>query len=130
MKNYLQPWKLFTFACGMGWLLWGVWYYRYGDWDIGVSVLMGSLTYLTAPYAAQVIFYRKWKRLPFAVLAWLVTVDMSYYLYHSLLGNDMLRWENFVASTCLYWLCGFIWLYEGSLKSLWEVLHKSVSRTF
>ncbi len=130
MKNFTQPWKLTTFACGMAALLWGVFYYKFSDWDIGVSILMGSLTYLTAPYAAQVVFYRRWRQLPFAILAWLVTVDISYYIYHGLLGNEIFRWENFVASTCLYWLCGFIWLYNGSLQSLWQIATKGVSGTF
>jgi hypothetical protein len=37
-------------------------------------------------------------------------------LYHTLMGNEMFRIENFYASSALYLLAGSIWLYRGSLR--------------
>jgi hypothetical protein len=48
-------------------------------------------------------------------VAWIV-VDGVYVLYHTLLGNQMLRVENFYASSALYFLAGSIWLYRGSVR--------------
>ena len=121
MNEYLRPWKLATFAIGMSWLIWGAFYYQYSDWDIGISLLMGILAYLSAPWATRVIITRQWKKVPLALFCWFVTVDLVYYTYHTLMGNEMIRLENFLTSTCLYWLCGFIWLHNGSLREL--VLH-------
>jgi len=122
MTEYLRPWKLVTLAIGLGLLIVGGYYYRYSDWDTGISIIMALLTYLTAPWSAEVVFRRQWKKMPLAVFWWLATVDMSYYIYHSLLGNEMIRLENFFASTALYWLCGFIWIYRGSIKELAQLI--------
>ena len=48
-------------------------------------------------------------------VAWIV-VDGIYVLYHTLMGNEMFRIENFYASSALYLLAGSIWLYRGSLR--------------
>jgi hypothetical protein len=124
MREYLRPWKLVTFSIGMAWLVWGSFYYGYSDWDLGVSVIMGGLAYLSAPWSVRVIWNRQWCRLPLALLCWLVTVDLSYYAYHSLMGNEMIRDANFLASSCLFWLCGFIWLYDGTLKEAWQTIRR------
>jgi hypothetical protein len=34
------------------------------------------------------------------------------------MGNQMLRLENFYASSALYFLAGAIWLYSGSLRDV------------
>ena len=46
-----RPWKLFSLACGLGWLIYGALNYDIGDWDIGVSVIMAVLTYLLTPWS-------------------------------------------------------------------------------
>jgi len=43
-------------------------------------------------------------------------------LYNSLLHHAMLRYENFCASSALYFLAGMLWLYRGSLRELWAEL--------
>jgi hypothetical protein len=48
-------------------------------------------------------------------VAWIV-VDGIYVLYHTAMGNPMLRLENFYASSALYFLAGAIWLYSGSFR--------------
>jgi len=118
-----RPWKLATFAIGMIWLLYGALNYDISDWDVGISLLMGGLTYLCAPWSVRVILFslrhrqRHWLLWIAAALAVaLVVIDCVYYAYHTIAGNQMLRLENFYASTALYFLAGTIWLYRGSLR--------------
>jgi hypothetical protein len=118
MKELIRPWKLFTLAVGMTWLLWGALTLNIPDWDVGVSVLMGGLAYLTAPWSVRVLLLRRYRWWPLAAYWYWMTVDGSYMAYHGLAGNETFRLANFIASTTLYWLCGFIWLHRGPLKTL------------
>ena len=118
--EYLRPWKLSTFGVGMAWLFWGALHEGAADWDLGISVLMGTLTYLTAPVAARILMARQWHRMPLALAAYWLSVDGCYRAYWQLVNPDVLalREANFYASSCLYWLCGFIWLHRGPLRDL------------
>lgn len=120
--EYLRLWKLSTLAVGLGLLLIGANHYQAPDWDYAISVIMAFLTYLTAPWSARVLITRNWKMLPIALFCYYFTVDGCYWLYWSLVKADALvmREANFYASSCLYWLCGFIWLHNGPLKDLLE----------
>lgn len=120
-----RPWKLATFGIGMLWLLYGAVFYDICDWDVGISFIMGGLTYVFAPWSVRTIYNairctpHGW---PLRVLAALVpalfVVDWVYWLYHSALGNQMLRWENFKVSMALYFICGVLWCYRGSLSDI------------
>ncbi len=120
-----RPWKLVTFGIGMLWLLYGAMCYDICDWDVGISLIMGGLTYVFAPWSVRTIYdsirfrHHAW---PLAVVAALVpamfAVDWVYWLYHSAVGNRMLRWENFKVSMALYFICGILWCYRGSLRDL------------
>ena len=118
-----RPWKLLSFAIGMAGLLYGALEYGISDWDVGISVIMGGLTYLCAPWSVRTILtavrYRSGSwilRIGMALfVAWIV-VDGVYVLYHTVMGNRMFRIENFYASSALYLLAGSIWLYRGSLR--------------
>lgn len=123
LSELARPWKLVSFAVGMAWLLYGALNYDIPDWDVGISLLMGGLTYLCAPWSVATILiavrYRSWRWL-FAsavalLVAWVV-VDGVYVLYHTLMGNQMFRIENFYASSALYFLAGSIWLYRGTTR--------------
>jgi hypothetical protein len=120
-----RPWKLVTFATGMAWLFFGAISYGISDWDICISLLMGGLTYLCAPWSVRVIlvslrfrqkYWPLWIGAAFVVA--LFVIDGIYYLYHTIAGNQMLRRENFYASSALYFLAGTIWLYRGSVRDL------------
>jgi hypothetical protein len=121
----VRPWKLLSFAIGMAWLLFGALNYGISDWDVGISLLMGGLTYLFAPWSVRTILTASRSRPPYWMLriatavfvAWIV-VDGVYVLYHTALGNQMFREENFYASSALYFLAGSIWLYRGSVREL------------
>jgi len=115
-----RPWKLTSFFIGMGWLIYGALNYQIADWDVGISIIMGTLTYICAPWSVRIILLslreRCWSIWTIAALAiaWFV-IDGVYVLYHSVVSNTMYRKENFFASTALYFLAGSIWLYRGSV---------------
>lgn len=118
-----RPWKLVTFGVGMLWLLYGALNYGIADWDVGISLIMGGLTYFCAPWSVYIILnavrYRPrgwfW-HVAAAIAAALLTVDGVYWIYHTIMDNQMYRFENFVASSALYFLAGSVWLYRGSLQ--------------
>ena len=122
-SELVRPWKLLSFGVGMAWLLYGAHSYGISDWDVGISLIMGGLTYLCAPWSVRVTLHclryrpRFWGLWILAALfvAWIV-VDGVYVLYHTAIGNQMLRLENFYASSALYFLAGAIWLYSGTLR--------------
>lgn len=125
VAEILRPWKLFSFAIGMLFLFWGALNLGIVDWDIGISIVMGSLTYLCAPWCVRIILYcllhrprlgLLWTATALA-LSWLV-VDGSYFFYHTAVGNIMLRKDNFFISLPSYFILGFIWLYAGTLRDL------------
>ncbi len=120
MSEYLRPWKLITLIIGIGLLLSGANYYNAPDWDYPISFIMALATYLTAPVATRILFKQKWRSLPLALLFYWFSVDGGYWMYWSVINPDalMMREANFYASTCLYWLCGFIWLHDGTLREL------------
>ena len=117
-RELLRPWKLATFALGMAWLIYGALNYDIPDWDVGISIFMGLLTYVTAPLAVRIILSRKYRHFPLALFYYWFTVDGSYWFYHTIAGNEMFREANFYASSTLYFLCGFIWLHNGTVKEL------------
>ena len=120
-----RTWKLSTFGIGMLWLLYGAVRYDICDWDVGISLIMGGLTYIFAPWTVTTIY----NSVRFRPDAWpicvvtalapaMFTVDWVYWLYHAAVGNQMLRWENFKVSMALYFICGIVWCYRGSLMDL------------
>jgi hypothetical protein len=126
-RNYvlelLRPWKLATFGMGMFWLFYGAACYDICDWDVGISIIMGGLTYIFAPWTVITIYSsirfrpHKWPlRVAAALFPAMFAVDWVYWLYHSVAGNQMMRWENFKVSTMLYFICGILWSYRGTLR--------------
>jgi len=127
-----RPWKLATFCIGMIWLLYGAVNFGICDWDIGISLIMGGLTYVFAPWSVITIYNsirfrpKAWPvRVVVAFIPAMFTVDSVYWLYHSVVGNRMLRWENFKVSLALYFICGTLWCYRGSLR---DFIHEFVQQ--
>jgi len=121
MAEYTRPWKLVTLAIGIALLILGSFYYPAPDWDIPISLIMATLAYLTAPWCLRVIVERRWRHWPAMLAATWFTVDGCYWLYWHFMNPialDLMREANFVASLALYEICGFIWLYRGSLRQL------------
>jgi len=125
MSEYTRPWKLFSLALGIALLIAGAFYYDAPDWDVPISLIMGLLAYLTAPWSMRVMLERRWKQWPAMLFATWFTVDGSYWLYWRTVDPtalEMMREANWPASLSLYWMCGIVWLYQGSLS---EVLHET-----
>lgn len=125
LRELRRPWKLLTLAGGMAWLLYGALFHGIGDWDVGVSLIMGGLTYLLAPWSVLLIrnalvFRPAWwpAHVALALAAAVLVVDTSYMTYHGLVGNPTDREGNFRASIALYFLAGVPWAYRGSLREL------------
>jgi len=132
-RELRRPWKLVTLALGMTWLFYGALVYDISDWDVGISFVMGGLTYLFAPWTVHVLVNVAKLRPPRwplyligSLLPAMLAVDWSYWLYHTVVGNRMIRWENFKVSSALYFICGMIWYYRGSLRDLVDEVRKSV----
>ena len=130
-RELLRPWKLITFCIAMALLLYGAIFFGIKDWDIGVTVLMGGLTYLMAPWSVYVLLsairYRPrywYLHIIAAVVAGIFVVDWVYMAYHGAVGNPTYRDANFYASTPLYFLAGAVWLYRGSVKDFLENVKK------
>lgn len=124
MREYLRPWKLATFSIGMAWLVWGAYYYQYADWDLGVSIVMGVLTYFLAPVSVRIVWERNWIQLPLAIFFGWLCVDGSYVAWHALAGNEMLREDQWQTSLCLFLICGFLWLPRTSVATIAEDLRQ------
>jgi hypothetical protein len=116
--EYLRPWKLITFSIGLIFLIWGAYYYQFQDWDVGVSIVMAVLTYLTAPWSIRVVWERRWGWLPLAIFYGWLSVDGSYWAWHTFAGNAMLRDGQWQTSLCLWLICGFLWLPRTDIASL------------
>ena len=120
-----RPWKLATFAIAMALLLYGAVFLHVGDWDVGVTLLMGTLTYATAPAVVRTLVRAATRRppgWPLAALvalavAWLV-IDGDYVAYHTLAGNPIYREDNARASTPIYFMAGVFWLYRGTVAQM------------
>jgi hypothetical protein len=125
MTEYLRPWKLITLFIGIGLLILGSEYYRFCDWDIGISVVMALSTYLTAPWSVRVILERRWSLIPLALFYGWLSVDGVYWAWHTLAGNEMLRNGQWQTSLCLWLICGFLWLPNGS--TIAATLHRRPS---
>lgn len=107
-QEITRPWKLLSLAAGLASLIAGAFYYDFQDWDVGISILMGVMAYLFAPWSVRTLVRRQWRRLPLIVFLYWLTVDGIYVRYNALLDHWYVREANFYASTCLYLLCGLI----------------------
>ena len=122
MTEYLRPWKLFSLAAGIALLIAGSFYYDAPDWDIPISLIMAAFAYLTAAWSLRVVVERRWRLWPLMLLATWFTVDGCYWLYWRFknpVALEMMRDANFLASLVLYWMCGLVWYYRGSLRELY-----------
>jgi hypothetical protein len=127
LNELRRPWKLASFASGLGLLIAGSFYYHAPDWDIPISIIMASLAYLTAPWSLRILIERQWKYWPLMLFFTWFTVDGCYYLYWSQKNPQalaLMRSANFFASLSLYGICGIVWLYRGSLRDLNNELHR------
>ncbi|HCI12401.1 MAG TPA: hypothetical protein DFK12_00160 [Gallionellaceae bacterium] len=120
-KELVRPWKLLTLAVGIGLLIWGSFHYSAPDWDIPISLIMALFAYLSAGWSMHVMVERRWRYFPLMLLATWWSVDGCYALYWYFkdpVALELMRAANAPASLSLYWMCGLVWFWNGSLKEL------------
>jgi hypothetical protein len=120
-QELVRPWKLCTLVLGVGLLIGGSFYYPAPDWDIAISVIMAGFAYLTASWSMHVMVERRWCDFPLMLFFTWWTVDGCYALYWFIkdpVALDYMRASNAPASLSLYWMCGLLWFWNGSLHEL------------
>lgn len=118
-NEYKRPWKLSALFVGFSLLVIGSFYYQAPDWDIPISVIMAAFAYLTASWSMRVIIERRWKKLPLMLFYTWFSIDGCYWLYwhfKNSIALELMREANFFASLSLYFMCGLVWYYQGTLK--------------
>lgn len=126
-EEYKRPWKLFTFAIGLILLIIGSFYYQAPDWDIPISIIMATLSYLSASWSMHVLSERQWSKLPLMLFITWFCVDGCYSIYWYFVDPvalALMRDVNFLASLSLYGMCGLVWYYEGSIKAAFHQIRK------
>jgi hypothetical protein len=102
--------KAISFLVGLGLLLAGAVWLGYPDWDIGICFVMALTTLATAEWSIQVLWQRRWQWIPLAIFWTWLSVDGVYWAYWSIVKPEvMIREGQWLASLCLYALCGIIW---------------------
>ena len=119
VHEYKRPWKLITLFIGVLLLVVGSYLYPAPDWDIPISFIMAAFAYLTAPWSLRVIIKRRWKYIPLMLFFTWFSVDGCYWIYWHFKNPsalELMREANFLASLCLYAMCGLVWYYQGTLR--------------
>ena len=104
---YLNPWRLFTLACGIAILYYGAMTEGAPDWDVPVSFLMAITTYALMPFFDRALNQRRW--IEAAAIA-IVCVDTTYSLYWDWVENCAAsQMANDPASLSLFLMCWLVW---------------------
>jgi len=121
-SEYARPWKLFSLACGIIFLLIGASYSGLPDWDLPISFIMAGVTYFTAPCSLRVFLERRWKQFPQALFWTWFSVDGTYTIYWYFVDPEalILRPGNAGVSLALYGMCALVWWYRGTLRQMIE----------
>ena len=128
----MRPWKLAILVIGIGLLVIGAFYYEAPDWDIPISFIMALMAYLTASWSMHVMVERRWRQWPLMLFWTWFTVDGCYWLYWHFknpVALELMREANAPASLSLYWMCGLVWYYRGTLRVMWIDLQRMASKS-
>lgn len=102
--------KGLSFLVGLALLLYGARYLDYMDWDVGLCFVMGLTTLATAEWVMMIVWNRQWRWMVLAAFWTWLSVDGVYWAYWSIVKPEvMIRERQWLASLCLYALCGVIW---------------------
>lgn len=126
-----RPWKLATYGFGLGLLIFGSFMVPAPDWDIPISIIMATFTYLTAGWSMHVMVEHRWRDWPVMLLLTWWCVDGCYAVYWGWFNPqalELMRSANAPASLSLYWMCGLIWFWNGSLLALAGKLRSELLR--
>lgn len=112
--------KLASFAVGLALLLIGAWTEEDPDWDVGISLLMAFTTLATAEWSISALWQRRWVWLPLAAFWTWLAVDGVHWAYWSAVRPEvMIREGQWLASLCLYLVCGIIWFRLVPIVAEW-----------
>ena len=128
----MRPWKLATLAIGFALLVVGSFHYEAPDWDIPISFIMALMAYLTASWSMHAMVERQWRHWPLMLFWTWFTVDGCYWLYwhfQNPAALELMREANAPASLSLYWMCGLVWYYRGTLHEMWVDLKRVTSNS-
>ncbi len=128
----LRPWKLATLAIGIALLVAGSFFYEAPDWDIPISFIMAVMAYLTASWSMHAIVERRWWQWPTMLFWTWFTVDGCYWLYWHFKNPvvlELMREANAPASLSLYWMCGLVWYYRGTLSEMRADVRRTMVRS-
>ena len=121
LRELLRPWKLATLALGIALLIAGRFYYQAPDWDIPISLIMALVAYASASWSMHVMVERRWRLWPLMLAVTWFAVDGCYWLYwrwQDPVALEMMREANAPASLSLYWMCGLVWYFRGTVSEL------------
>jgi hypothetical protein len=82
---------------------------------------MAGFAYLFAGWSMHALVERRWRDWPLMIFLTWWCVDGSYALYWSVVNPDalaLMREANWPASLSLFWMCGLVWYWRGSLREL------------
>ncbi len=142
IKKYIhelfRPWKLATFSFALGYYIWGAYYYKCPTWDVPVSIIMGTLTYIFSPWTVNSIYYLIQKRpkhwlgkLLICTAVIYACASASYELYnwrHLGYWPPPTYWVNLYYSSLLFFAAGMLWRFEGTLRESLDNLKNDLSR--
>ena len=142
LRQYLnelaRPWKLVTLTIAVGYYVWGAYYYRCPTWDVPVSLLMATLTYLFAPGTIKSALHliqerpRHWIGGLFVCgLIIYFCASGSYELYnwwHLGIHPPPTYWVNLYYSTLMFIAAGLLWKFEGSFKEMFLAVRRDLEK--
>lgn len=123
LEELQRPWKLFTLAVGLTLLILGSFYFQAPDWDVNISLIMAAVAYLTASRSMHLLVERRWRDWPLMIFVTWFGVDGCYWLYWSWkdpAALALMREVNAPASLSLYWMCGLVWYFRGTIRDAWN----------
>jgi hypothetical protein len=134
-RELSRPWKMATFAIAMAILIYGSYYYSQLDWDVPISIIMGVLAYVWAPWCVGALIFAFKQRPRNWYMPVVKSLAVAYFcasgtwaLYNILrLGWETTRYiyiGNQNASLLLFVMAGIFWQYEGSLKDMFRDVAK------
>jgi hypothetical protein len=134
-RELRRPWKLATFAGAEAVLLYGALTMGIGDWDVPVTLIMGTLTYVLAPWCVHLV-HRAYRARPrhwpwhvgLSLALAVFVVDTVYLAYSRAVGNPTDSEGNFYASFPLFYLAGVLWSWRGSVRELWQAVRAALAR--
>ncbi|MBP9855519.1 MAG: hypothetical protein KBD53_11685 [Candidatus Omnitrophica bacterium] len=136
LRELLRPWKLITFGLALTYYIWGAFHYQLPTWDVPISIIMSSMTYIFAPWVVKSLIYICTERPHYSfgkiivcVMVTYAAASGSYEVYHMTIGmgyHPPTYWINLYYSTLIFLAAGIFWKFEGTFNELLILLKHSI----